>query len=160
MIRTGLGYDSHAFSKGDSITLGGVKIPHDKGFAAHSDGDVVLHALTDAILGAIAAGDIGDHFPPSDEKWKGKNSDHFVRHACKLMQQKGYRLSNIDITIIAEKPKLMPHKTSIAKSIAEIVKLAEDCVSVKAKTNEKMGFVGRAEGIATLANVLIIKQND
>ena len=159
MIRTGLGYDSHRFAAGNSIWLGGIEIPHDKSFSAHSDGDVVLHALTDAILGAIAAGDIGEHFPPSDNQWKGKSSDHFVKHAVNLASQKNFCIGNIDITIIAEEPKLSPHKAAIACKIAEILQIQPHLVSVKAKTNEKMGSLGRSEGIAVLANVLLIDKS-
>ena len=159
MIRTGLGYDSHRFADGHNIWLGGVEIPHDKAFSAHSDGDVVLHALTDAILGAIAAGDIGEHFPPTEERWKGKSSDFFVKHAVSLANDKNFRIVNIDITIIAEQPKLRPFKITIANRIAEIVDISPDCVSVKAKTNEKMGSLGRSEGIATIANVLLIDKS-
>ncbi|MCD4825600.1 MAG: 2-C-methyl-D-erythritol 2,4-cyclodiphosphate synthase [Phycisphaerae bacterium] len=155
MIRIGFGYDSHRFAGDGPLTLGGVRIEHEKGFAAHSDGDVVLHALTDAILGGLAAGDIGEHFPDTDPQYKNADSAVFLRHANKLAADAGYSVGNCDITILAESPKLGPHKAAIAANIAEILNIEPGCVSVKAKTNETMGFIGRAEGIAVMANVLL-----
>jgi 2-C-methyl-D-erythritol 4-phosphate cytidylyltransferase/2-C-methyl-D-erythritol 2,4-cyclodiphosphate synthase len=135
-------------------------VEHDKGLSAHSDGDVVLHALTDAVLGAIAAGDIGEHFPDSDPKWEGASSSVFLQHARELAAGKGYRVENCDITILAEKPKLSPYKPKMAARIAEILDIPAHGVSVKAKTNEGMGFVGRGEGIACLATVLLVKDEE
>ncbi len=149
--RIGQGYDVHAFAPGDHIWLGGVKIPHDHGILAHSDGDVALHAVTDAILGALADGDIGTHFPPSDMQWKGASSDRFVAHALELMHQRGGRLVHLDLTIVCEAPKIGPHREAIRQRIAEIAGLALNRVSIKATTSEKMGFTGRREGIAALA---------
>lgn len=155
MFRIGFGYDSHRFRPSGPLILGGVVVEYDRGLAAHSDGDVVLHALTDAILGAVAAGDIGEHFPNTDPKWKGADSSTFVRHAVKLAGERGHRVENCDVTIIAEAPKLGPHKSAIAARIAEILDIAADRVSVKATTNEGMGFVGRGEGIVCQAAVLL-----
>ena len=158
MIRTGFGYDSHRFAAGKALILGGVRVDYDKGFAAHSDGDVVLHALTDAILGALAAGDIGEHFPDSDPKWAAADSSVFLQHARELAAEKG--VGNCDITILAEAPKLSPYKAKMAARIAEMLDIPAHMVSVKAKTNEGMWFVGRGEGIACLANVLLVKNED
>ncbi|MBN1943545.1 MAG: 2-C-methyl-D-erythritol 2,4-cyclodiphosphate synthase [Phycisphaerae bacterium] len=160
MTRTGLGYDSHRFAPGRPLVLGGVRVEHDKGLAAHSDGDVVLHALTDAILGAVAAGDIGEHFPDTEAKWANADSGAFLQHARELAAGKGYRVGNCDITILAEKPKLSPYKAKMAARIAELLDVPAHRVSVKAKTNEGMGFVGRSEGIACLATVLLEKEEE
>ena len=149
--RTGQGYDVHAFGPGDHIWLGGVRIAHDQGIIAHSDGDVALHAITDALLGALADGDIGTHFPPSDPQWKGASSDLFVRHAVSLLKQAGGRLVHLDVTIVCEAPKVGPHREAIRHRIAEITGLAVSRISIKATTSEKMGFTGRREGIAALA---------
>jgi len=158
MIRTGLGYDSHKFASDRPLILGGVRIEFDKGLAANSDGDVVLHALADAIFGALGVGDIGEHFPDNDPKWKNADSSEFVKYAHKLAADAGWSISNCDITVLAELPKLSPYKSQIKQSIAELLGIGADAVSIKAKTNEGMGFVGRCEGIAVLANVLIIKK--
>jgi 2-C-methyl-D-erythritol 2,4-cyclodiphosphate synthase len=155
--RTGFGFDSHRFGPGDHIVLGGVRIPFGKGVEAHSDGDIVLHALTDALLGSIAAGDIGDIFPNNDSQWEGAESSMFVRWAAELIAKKGYSISNCDITIVAEAPRLGETKTSIIESIAEILNIEPACISVKAKTAEGMGFIGKGEGIAAFASILIEK---
>ncbi len=155
-VRTGLGYDVHRFQDGDHIWLGGVKLAHTRGMDAHSDGDVALHALTDAILGAIGEGDIGDHFPPSDPKWKNARSDQFVIFAREFAEKKNYTLSNVDITIIAENPKIGPHRSAILNEIAKMLQISPDRCSIKATTNEKMGFVGRDEGIAAMAVATVI----
>lgn len=157
-IRTGQGYDVHIFGNGDHVWLGGVQIPHDRGIVAHSDGDVALHALTDALLGAISAGDIGKYFPPSDPQWKNARSEIFVKHAAKLVAEKGFRISNADITIIAEAPKIGPFADEICQKIAAMLDIDLDRTSIKATTNEKIGFIGRGEGIAALAICTLIKE--
>lgn len=153
--RTGMGFDVHAFAGEGPITLGGIAIPYSRGLAGHSDADVVLHAITDALLGAAALGDIGEHFPPSDPRWKGATSSIFLRHALDLLRSKGALIDHIDCTIIAEAPKIGPHRLAIRTRIAEIGGLRVDQVSVKATTTEALGFTGRREGIAAqaIANV-------
>jgi 2-C-methyl-D-erythritol 4-phosphate cytidylyltransferase/2-C-methyl-D-erythritol 2,4-cyclodiphosphate synthase len=150
-IRIGMGFDVHALGAGDHVWLGGVKIPHDQGLVGHSDADVLLHAITDAVLGAIANGDIGAHFPPSDEKWRGASSDRFLAHAVALVAAKGGRVAHIDATLMCERPKVGPHRDAIRARIAEIMGLPLDRVAVKATTTEKLGFTGRQEGIAAQA---------
>ncbi|MGH6988300.1 MAG: bifunctional 2-C-methyl-D-erythritol 4-phosphate cytidylyltransferase/2-C-methyl-D-erythritol 2,4-cyclodiphosphate synthase [Stellaceae bacterium] len=150
-LRTGQGFDAHAFGAGDHVVLGGVKIPHDQGLVGHSDADVGLHALTDAILGALGAGDIGMHFPPSDPKWRGASSDQFLRHAVKLVRDREGSISHVDLTLICERPKIGPHRDAMVARIAEILDLDQGRVSVKATTTDKLGFVGRGEGIAAQA---------
>lgn len=154
-FRVGSGYDVHRSEPGTEIILGGVTLPSDVSLMGHSDADVALHAITDAILGAIANGDIGSHFPPSDERWRGASSDQFLAHACALMTEAGFGLSNIDLTIICEKPKIGPHRDAIRASIAEIAGIEVDMISVKATTTERLGFTGRGEGIAADATVLV-----
>ena len=156
-MRIGNGFDVHAFGAGDHVVLGGVRISHGQGLMAHSDGDVVLHALCDALLGALALGDIGMHFPPSDERWRGANSRDLLRHCFALLQAKGYALNNADITIICERPKISPHSEQMRKNIAEDCEVNLDQISVKATTTEKLGFTGRSEGIAAQAVVLLVK---
>ena len=156
-MRIGSGFDVHAFGEGDHVMLGGVKIPHAQGLDAHSDGDVVLHALCDAILGALALGDIGKHFPPGDERWRGADSRDLLRHCISLIQSKGYSLNNADLTIICERPKIMPYSEQMQKNIAEDCQVMRDQISVKATTTEKLGFTGRGEGIAAQAVVLLVK---
>lgn len=150
-IRTGSGFDVHQFAPGDHVWLCGVKIPHNAGLAGHSDADVGLHALTDAILGAIGAGDIGLHFPPSDARWKGAASHQFLAHAARLVAGKGGIVAHADVTLICEAPKIGPHREAMRAQIAQILGLAMDRVSVKATTTEKLGFTGRREGIAAQA---------
>jgi 2-C-methyl-D-erythritol 4-phosphate cytidylyltransferase/2-C-methyl-D-erythritol 2,4-cyclodiphosphate synthase len=150
-VRTGLGFDVHAFAAGDHVWLGGVAIPHDKGLAGHSDADVALHALTDALLGAIGAGDIGDHFPPSDPKWRGASSSLFLEHARALVEQAGGRIVHCDVTIICEAPRIGPHREAMRERIAGLLRLAPSRVSVKATTTERLGFTGRKEGVAAQA---------
>ena len=157
MTRTGLGFDSHRFTAGEHIVIGGVHIPCDMGIDAHSDGDAVLHALTDALLGAVACGDIGDHFPDNDPKWANCKSELFVRHAMQLVTEKGYSLSNCDITIIADRPKIGPLKSQIIDSIAKMLEAGRDQVSIKAKTSENMGLVSSGKGLAALVSVLVEK---
>jgi len=157
MIRVGQGYDVHRFGEGDSIILGGVTIPYEQGLEAHSDGDVVLHALSDALLGAAALGDIGKHFPDTDPEFKGADSRVLLRHVYSVVQAKGYRLINADITIIAQAPKMSPHTAAMCENIAADLQVDIDFVNVKATTTEKLGFEGRKEGIAVQAVVLIEK---
>jgi 2-C-methyl-D-erythritol 4-phosphate cytidylyltransferase / 2-C-methyl-D-erythritol 2,4-cyclodiphosphate synthase len=149
--RTGMGFDVHAFSGAGPIMLGGIEIAHDRGLAGHSDADVVLHAITDALLGAGGLGDIGEHFPPSDPRWKGAASALFLAHAVDLLRAKGALIDHIDCTVIAEAPKVGPHRTAMRAKIAEIMDLSLDQVSVKATTTEGLGFTGRREGIAAQA---------
>ncbi len=154
-IRIGQGYDVHAFGEGDHVMLGGVRVPHRCGVLAHSDGDVILHALCDAILGALALGDIGQHFPPSDERWKGADSSDFVRHCNSLLRERGWQVGNADVTVICERPKVGPHALAMRETVAQLLGVALDCVSIKATTSEKLGFTGREEGIAAQAVVLL-----
>ncbi|MEO1167677.1 MAG: bifunctional 2-C-methyl-D-erythritol 4-phosphate cytidylyltransferase/2-C-methyl-D-erythritol 2,4-cyclodiphosphate synthase [Pseudomonadota bacterium] len=149
--RTGLGYDVHAFSEGDHVWLCGIEIPHDRSLAGHSDADVGLHALTDAILGALGEGDIGDHFPPSDPQWKGAASHRFLEHARDLANADGMMIHHVDVTLICEAPRIGPHRAAMRSRIAEILAIPEKSVSVKATTTEKLGFTGRGEGIAAQA---------
>ncbi|MBN9432321.1 MAG: bifunctional 2-C-methyl-D-erythritol 4-phosphate cytidylyltransferase/2-C-methyl-D-erythritol 2,4-cyclodiphosphate synthase [Bosea sp.] len=153
--RVGTGYDVHPFTDGDAVWLGGIRIPHEKTLAGHSDADVALHALTDALLGAIAEGDIGSHFPPSDPQWRGASSDRFLAHAVNLVSARGGRIVNLDLAIVAEAPKIGPHRDAMRERIAEIAGIAPGRVAVKATTNEKLGFVGRREGIAAIATATI-----
>lgn len=155
-IRTGSGYDVHRIGPGDGVTLCGVNIACDMSLVGHSDADIALHAVTDALLGAIAKGDIGSHFPPSDPQWRGASSDRFLRHAVELMRTDGYALGNIDLTIICERPKVGPHRDTMRAKLAEICGIAVERVSVKATTTERLGFTGRGEGIAAEAVVTVI----
>jgi len=157
MIRIGQGYDVHRFIDEGDVILGGVKIDYEKGLEAHSDGDVVLHALADALLGAAALGDIGKHFPDTDPEFKGADSRVLLRHVYGIVQEKGYKLVNADITIIAQAPKMAPHIVAMCTNIAEDLLVDIDCINVKATTTEKLGFEGRKEGIAVQAAVLIEK---
>jgi len=154
--RIGHGIDVHRFGEGDHVTLGGVKIPHEQGLVAHSDGDVALHALADALLGALALGDIGKHFPDTDASYKGADSRVLLRHVLGLVRARGYGVSNADITVLAERPRLAPHIDTMRERIAEDLQVPLDCVSVKATTTEQLGFVGRREGIEAHAVVLLV----
>lgn len=156
MIRIGQGFDVHAFGDGDHVMLAGVRVPHTRGVVAHSDGDVVIHALCDAIFGALALGDIGRHFPPSDERWRHADSRQFLRHAYTLMREQGYVLGNADVTVICELPKVGPHAQRMREQLAADLEVAVEQISVKATTTEKLGFTGRGEGIAAQAVVLLI----
>ena len=149
--RTGMGFDVHAFAGSGPVMLGGIEVPHERGLAGHSDADVVLHAITDALLGAAGLGDIGEHFPPSDPQWKGASSDLFLRHAAELIRGNGAILDHVDCTVIAEEPKVGPYRAAMRQRIAEILRLALGQVSVKATTTEGLGFTGRGEGIAAQA---------
>jgi 2-C-methyl-D-erythritol 2,4-cyclodiphosphate synthase len=151
MSRTGIGYDSHRLVTGRPLVLGGQVIPHTHGLAGHSDADAVAHALTDAILGAAAAGDIGTHFPDTDPRWKGADSIALLRAAVALVRERGFRVAQADVTVILERPKLAPFVPAMRAALAGAMDLAVTEVSVKAKTNEGMGFVGRGEGVATIA---------
>ena len=155
-IRLGNGFDVHAFEKGDHVILCGVRIAHDRALKGHSDADVAMHALTDAILGALAEGDIGAHFPPSDTRWKGAPSSIFLQKAAELAKARGGRIANCDVTIICERPRLRPHIAAMRENLAAILKVDASRVSVKATTTERLGFTGREEGIAALATAAII----
>ncbi|MBZ4022886.1 bifunctional 2-C-methyl-D-erythritol 4-phosphate cytidylyltransferase/2-C-methyl-D-erythritol 2,4-cyclodiphosphate synthase [Rhodobacter sp. TJ_12] len=155
-VRLGNGYDVHAFTEGDHVILCGVKVPHTKALLGHSDADVGMHALTDAIYGAMAEGDIGRHFPPSDPQWKGAASWIFLEHAANLAREKGFRIGNADVTLICERPKIGPHAVEMAAELARIMNVPADRISVKATTSERLGFTGREEGIASIATVTLI----
>ena len=157
-MRIGHGYDVHRFQSGDFITLGGVQIAHNKSFVAHSDGDVLLHALADALLGAAALGDIGQHFPDTDPAYKGADSRQLLRKVVDLLRQAGWSVSNVDSTILAQAPKMAPHIVAMRENIAADLNIAVDQVNVKATTTEGLGFVGREEGIAAHAVVMLVKQ--
>ncbi|WP_374413018.1 bifunctional 2-C-methyl-D-erythritol 4-phosphate cytidylyltransferase/2-C-methyl-D-erythritol 2,4-cyclodiphosphate synthase [Novosphingobium colocasiae] len=157
LVRVGTGYDVHRLSEGDELWLCGVRIEHSHGLAGHSDADVAIHALVDALLGAIGAGDIGQHFPPSDPQWKGAASHQFLAHAAALVAQAGYRLGNADLTIICEAPKIGPHREAMRSRLAAILGVDTGLVSVKATTTEKLGFTGRSEGIAAQAAVSLMR---
>ena len=154
-VRTGIGYDVHAFGDGDHVMLCGVRVPHSRGFLAHSDGDVGLHALVDAILGALADGDIGSHFPPSDPKWKGASSDRFLTYAIERVTARGGRVAHLDLTLICERPKVGPLRETMRAKVADITGLPLSRVAVKATTSERLGFTGREEGIAAMATATI-----
>lgn len=157
-IRLGNGFDVHAFGPGDHVTLCGVDIPHSHGLVGHSDADVAMHTVTDALYGALAMGDIGQHFPPSDPQWKGAASEIFLRHAVQLVADSGYRISNIDCTIICEYPKIGPHAPEMRAHMARLMALEISQVSVKATTSERLGFTGRGEGIACIATAALVAQ--
>jgi len=157
MMRIGSGFDVHAFGEGDHLMLGGVRIPFERGVLAHSDGDVAIHALCDALLGALALGDIGTHFPPSDEQWRGADSRRFLRHCALLLDQHGWTLANADLTIICERPRIGPHVEAMRAALAADLGVMPAQVSVKATTTETLGFTGRGEGIAAQAVVLLAR---
>jgi 2-C-methyl-D-erythritol 2,4-cyclodiphosphate synthase len=154
-LRVGSGYDVHAFAAGDHVMLGGLRIAHDHGVFAHSDGDVLLHALCDALLGAAGLGDIGQHFPDSDPRWRGADSSGFVSHVRALLSARGYRVCNADLTLVCEAPRIGAHRDAIRERVAQLLGVDADCVNLKATTTEKMGFEGRREGLAAHATVLI-----
>ncbi|VDC31958.1 bifunctional 2-C-methyl-D-erythritol 4-phosphate cytidylyltransferase/2-C-methyl-D-erythritol 2,4-cyclodiphosphate synthase [Pseudogemmobacter humi] len=157
-VRMGNGYDVHAFTEGDHVWLCGVKIAHDRGLLGHSDADVGMHALTDAIYGALAMGDIGRHFPPSDPQWKGAASHIFLSHAVKSAAGQGYRIGNCDVTLVCERPKIGPHAAAMQEALARIIGCDPARISVKATTSERLGFTGREEGIAALATAVLVKE--
>jgi 2-C-methyl-D-erythritol 4-phosphate cytidylyltransferase / 2-C-methyl-D-erythritol 2,4-cyclodiphosphate synthase len=154
-VRTGFGFDVHQFGDGDHVTLGGVRISHGRGLSGHSDADVVLHALVDAILGALADGDIGVHFPPTDPQWRGASSDRFLAFAVERLRARGGRIAHLDVTIVCEAPRIGPHRDAIRARVAEIAGVPVERVGVKATTSEKMGFTGRGEGMAAFANATV-----
>lgn len=159
-MRIGQGIDVHAFGPGNYIMLAGVQIAHERGLVAHSDGDVVIHAACDALLGALALGDIGHHFPPGDARWKDVGSRHFLLHCAGLMIQEGYVLANMDVTVVCERPKVAPHVAAMRRNLATDLGCAIGDVSVKATTSERLGFTGRDEGVAAFAVVLLQRRRD
>jgi 2-C-methyl-D-erythritol 4-phosphate cytidylyltransferase / 2-C-methyl-D-erythritol 2,4-cyclodiphosphate synthase len=154
-VRIGNGFDVHAFVEGDHVMLGGVRIPSQRGVTGHSDADVALHALVDAILGALAEGDIGQHFPPNDPQWRGASSDRFLAFACERVRARGGVIGNLDVTIVCEAPRVSPHRDAMRARIAEIAGISLDRVAVKATTSEKLGFTGRSEGIVAMATATV-----
>jgi 2-C-methyl-D-erythritol 2,4-cyclodiphosphate synthase len=159
-MRIGTGFDVHAFGRGDFIMLGGVRIVHTKGVVAHSDGDVVLHALCDALLGAAGLGDIGEHFASGDPRWKGADSARFVRLVMAMLQERQLRVGNVDITVLAEEPKLAPYRGTMREQLASLLEVSPQQVNLKATTTERLGFLGRAEGIAAQAAVLLLEAGE
>jgi 2-C-methyl-D-erythritol 2,4-cyclodiphosphate synthase len=157
-VRVGSGFDVHAFGPGDSVMLGGVRVPHVRGVVAHSDGDVLLHALVDAMLGAAGLGDIGQHFPDSDPQWRGADSTRFVKEALRLLTERGHRVVNVDLTLLAQAPRIAAVREQIRHNVAATLGLPEAQVNLKATTTEHLGFIGRAEGLAAMATVLIDAQ--
>ena len=157
MIRIGQGFDVHQFEEGRPLIIGGITIPHDKGLTGHSDADVLLHTVTDAALGAIGEGDIGRHFPDTDDAFKDADSAVLLQKVWEIVESKGYRLGNVDCTIMAQRPKMAPHIETIRARIAELLKADVSQVNVKATTTEKLGFVGREEGISSMATILLLK---
>ncbi|MBV6417977.1 MAG: 2-C-methyl-D-erythritol 2,4-cyclodiphosphate synthase [Steroidobacteraceae bacterium] len=154
-MRIGIGIDVHAFGPGDSVVIAGVRVPYARGVVAHSDGDVALHALCDALLGAAGLGDIGMHFPDSDPKWKGADSRELTRHVMALLRARHYRVANADLTILAEAPRIGRHREAMRRSIAQLLGIGDDQVNIKATTTEGLGFIGRNEGLAAQAVVLL-----
>jgi 2-C-methyl-D-erythritol 2,4-cyclodiphosphate synthase len=155
-MRVGSGFDVHAFGPGDFVMLGGVRVPHTQGVIAHSDGDVLLHALCDALLGAAGLGDIGQHFRDDDPRWRGADSREFVRSVLEMLRTGGWRVGNADLTLLAEAPRLARFRQQIRDSIAQLLQVPPECVNVKATTTERLGFLGRREGIAAQAVVLLL----
>jgi 2-C-methyl-D-erythritol 4-phosphate cytidylyltransferase/2-C-methyl-D-erythritol 2,4-cyclodiphosphate synthase len=154
-VRTGNGFDVHAFADGDHVMLAGIRIPHSRGVTGHSDADVALHALVDAILGALADGDIGAHFPPSDPQWKGAASERFLAFACERVRKRGGMIAHLDVTVVCEAPRISPHRDAMRARIAGIANIPVDRVAVKATTSEKLGFAGRGEGIFAMATATV-----
>ncbi|HXR19203.1 MAG TPA: 2-C-methyl-D-erythritol 2,4-cyclodiphosphate synthase [Steroidobacteraceae bacterium] len=154
-IRIGSGFDIHAFGPGDSLVLAGIRVPHTHGIVAHSDGDVLLHALVDALLGAAGLGDIGMHFPDSDPQWRGADSARFVLHARELLARQHYQIANADLTLLAQAPKIAPWREVMRERVAALLQIDVGCVNIKATTPEHLGFLGRQEGLAAMASVLI-----
>ena len=154
-MRIGIGYDVHAFGPGDHVMLGGVRVPHECGLVAHSDGDVLIHALCDALLGALALGDIGRHFPPAEERWRGADSRLLLRAVVEMLHARGWRVGNVDAVVVCERPRLAPHVETMRTLLAADLQVDADAVGVKATTSEKLGFTGRGEGIAAQAVALL-----
>ncbi|MGD0492999.1 MAG: 2-C-methyl-D-erythritol 2,4-cyclodiphosphate synthase [Steroidobacteraceae bacterium] len=154
-MRVGQGFDVHAFGEGDHVVLGGVRIPYGRGVVAHSDGDVVIHALCDAVLGALGEGDIGRHFPDSDPRYRGADSRVFLRTVAEMMRKAGFKLINADLTVLAEAPRIAAHRSAIAANLAADLGVEARFINIKATTTERMGFIGRGEGLAALASVLL-----
>jgi 2-C-methyl-D-erythritol 2,4-cyclodiphosphate synthase len=155
VFRIGHGYDVHCFGEGEYIVLGGVRIPHHHGFVAHSDGDVLMHSLCDAMLGSIAAGDIGQHFPDTDDRYKDVGSSMFLEHAMQLIEEQGYMIANIDVSIIAQSPKLSPYIQQMRKKLGQLLSLQVNQINIKATTTERLGFTGREEGVAVHSVIMI-----
>lgn len=155
-MRIGHGFDVHAFGPGDHLVLGGVRLPHDRGLIAHSDGDVVVHALCDALLGAIAKGDIGEHFPDTDPRWRGADSRDLLRAVMDLVAGDGYTIANVDITIVAQAPRMAPHLAAMCANLAADLKIGRSQINIKATTTERLGSIGRREGIAAHAVALLL----
>lgn len=158
-FRTGIGFDVHAFAENRKLIIGGIEIPYNKGLVGHSDADVLIHAICDAMLGALSLGDIGIHFPNTDEKWKNADSAVLLKYVNELIQAKGYELGNLDCVLAMEKPKVSPYVDKMKNRIAEILNVNSDQISIKATTTEKLGFVGRAEGVACFATVLLMQKD-
>ncbi len=158
-FRTGLGFDVHAFGPGDRVVLGGVAIPHTHGLVAHSDGDVLIHAICDALLGALALGDIGRHFPPGDPRWTGVDSRELLRTVVAMVRERGWRVGNVDAVVICERPKLLAHIDTMRERLAADLCVAVDAVGIQATTSEKLGFTGRGEGIAAQAVLLLARED-
>jgi 2-C-methyl-D-erythritol 2,4-cyclodiphosphate synthase len=156
-IRVGFGFDVHPLEAGREFILGGIKIPADKGAAGHSDADVLIHALCDALLGAAGLRDIGHHFPNNDPQWKGKDSKHFLKEVTGMLAERGWKVGNVDCTVCLERPKINPHIEAMQAALAPLLQVTADCVSIKATTNEKLGYVGREEGVCAYAVALIVK---
>ena len=154
-MRVGSGIDVHAFGPGDCVVLGGVRIAHSRGILAHSDGDVLLHALVDALLGAAALGDIGQHFPDTDPQWKGARSERFVTATLEMLARRNLQIVNVDLTLLAQRPRISAHRDEIRRNVARMLALPESCVNLKATTTEQLGFIGRSEGLMAMATVLI-----
>jgi 2-C-methyl-D-erythritol 2,4-cyclodiphosphate synthase len=159
-MRIGHGYDSHAFAEGRRLILGGVEIEHERGLLGHSDADAVAHAVTDALLGAAALGDIGRHFPPSDPQWKDADSLKLLAHAVRLLEGRNYQIVNVDVTVVAEEPRIGPHAPAMQERLASVLGIAPDHISIKGKSNEGLGWIGRGEGIAVFAVALIDRLED
>ena len=159
MVRVGFGYDVHRLTEGRELWLGGVLIPHTVGALGHSDADVLLHAVCDAILGAVALGDIGFHFPDTDQRWKGADSKVLLKAVVDLLHERGWEVGNVDATLVLERPKIMPHVPAMRATMAPLLGVGEDAVSIKATTNEKMGFVGREEGVCAYAVALVQRRS-
>jgi 2-C-methyl-D-erythritol 2,4-cyclodiphosphate synthase len=154
-VRVGTGFDAHAFGPGDSVMLGGVRIAHTRGVTAHSDGDVILHALCDALLGAAGLGDIGEHFPDSDAQWQGADSTRFVATVMEMLKRRGFTVANADVTLLAQAPRIAQHRREIRHCIATTLGILEERINIKATTTEHMGFIGRSEGLAAIVTVLL-----